>query len=260
MIVVVVALAAAVLLWPGRSGPISGLVRETRSDEDIPVRAGLRARAEVGWRGRGARDDELSDLASAAELLAMALRAGATAGRAVEVVAQEVEGPVASTFAEAADRLRVGDAAGPVLLARAGAVPALRLTAGAWTVSEELGVPLAGAMDVAARTLREQVSARRRLEAAAAGPRATMVLLTALPGVGLLAGVIFGLSPWAVVMHSPVTTASTVLGLGLTAAGWGMCRWVLARAGRPAPARAAARPTNGAAGMGDGDLGGRSRP
>ena len=68
--------------------------------------------------------------------------------------------------------------------------------AGAWSLSEDLGVALAPSMATSAKVLRARVQARRRLDASTAGARATMHLLTLLPLAGLLAGFAFGLTPW----------------------------------------------------------------
>ena len=62
-------------------------------------------------------------------------------------------------------------------------------------------------------------------------PQPRLVLVAAL--VGLLAGLAFGLTPWEVYGHSALTVISAVVGLGLTAAGWLVCRWLLARAVAP---------------------------
>ena len=57
---------------------------------------------------------------------------------------------------------------------------------------------------------------------------------TAAPLIaGVFAGLAFGLAPWEVYGHSPVTVASGLVGVALTGIGWLVCRWVLARALAP---------------------------
>lgn len=214
---------AAVLLWPGRAAAVGS------SGWRVPGRAP----AAGGRAGRRARSGSAASLADAAEGIAMALQAGATPARAVAVAGQEAGPPWAETLDEVARRLASGGDAGGAWRRRAAEHPEARLLAGAWTLSERLGSPLAATVSQAATVTREDLAARRRLEAATSGPRATMLMLTVLPLVGLLAGLAFGLAPWAVVAHSGVTMLSVAGGLILTGAGWALCRAVLARAMRP---------------------------
>ncbi|WP_338748648.1 type II secretion system F family protein [Janibacter alittae] len=207
----------AVLCWPGR-----------------PVATGVPwGRARSGrswWRPRSSPLADLEGLARVADLIAMTLRSGATPVTAVEVVAGEAPQPWAGVLFEVHGQLSSGAPAGQVWLAHAQQHPELGALAGAWTLSEDLGVALAPSMTTSAQVLRAQVQARRRLDASTSGARATMWMLTLLPLAGLLAGLAFGLAPWEVYGHSPVTMASACVGLGLTAIGWIVCRWVLSRA------------------------------
>ena len=59
--------------------------------------------------------------------------------------------------------------------------PALEPCAAAWRLSDECGVPLAPALEQAATSARSRLAAAQRIEAASAGARATMTLLTLLP-------------------------------------------------------------------------------
>lgn len=217
---VIALVLAAVLCWPGRrlgTGRPVGPVRGSR-----------------WWRGRrGSPVADLEELARVADLMAMTLRSGATPVTAVQVVIGESRQPWSHVLREVHDQLAAGGPAGKVWRAHARERPELGTLAGAWALSEELGVALAPSMTTSARVLRGQVQARRRLEASTAGARATMRMLTLLPLVGMLAGLTFGLAPWEVYGYSVVTVVSALVGLGLTAAGWLVCRWVLARAVAP---------------------------
>ncbi|QNF93735.1 type II secretion system F family protein [Janibacter sp. YB324] len=219
---------AAALVWPGRASRV-GL----RGADAV----GDRGPAALGWwrrvRAGRAPVEDLESLATVADLLAMALRSGATPVSAVDVVAREAPRPWREVLEEVGVQLARGGAAGAVWQLHAHDHPHLAPVAGAWSLSEDLGVALAPSMATSARVLRARVQARRRLDASTAGARATMHLLTLLPLAGLLAGFAFGLTPWGVYGHSPLTMLSVVVGLALTAAGWLVCRWVLGRAVAP---------------------------
>lgn len=209
---------AAVLCWPGR-GATSGVPR---------------AHPALGrWRRRASPLEDLESLARVADLLAMTLRSGATPVTAVAVVTEQASSPWAGVLGEVHGQLAAGAPAGEVWQRHARERPELSALAGAWALSEDLGVALAPSMATSAQVLRAQVQAQRRLDASTSGARATMRMLTLLPLAGLLAGFAFGLTPWEVYGHSPVTMASAVVGVGLTALGWVLCRWVLARAVAP---------------------------
>ncbi len=218
-LLVVSLVLAAVLCWPGR-GVGAGVPREPAA---LPWR----------WRRRPSPVADLEALARVADLLAMTLRSGATPMTAVSVVAGEATQPWSGVLDEVHEQLMTGAPAGAVWQRHARERPELGPLAGAWALSEDLGVALAPSMTTSAQVLRAQVQARRRLEASTSGARATMRMLTLLPLVGLLAGFAFGLTPWEVYGHSPVTLVSALVGLGLTGVGWMVCRWVLARAVAP---------------------------
>lgn len=215
---VVALVITAVLCWPGRCAP-------------VPPRGGR------AWLPRPSRRRspvaDLESLAGVADLLAMTLRSGATPVVAVEVVAAQSPHPWSEVLTQVHEHLAGGAPAGAVWRTHAGRLPELRALAGAWALSEDLGVALAPSMTTSARVLRSRVQARRRLDAATAGARATMRMLTLLPLVGLLTGFAFGLTPWEVYGHSVVTAVSAVIGVGLTGLGWATCRWILVRAVAP---------------------------
>lgn len=215
---------AAALVWPGRAESV-GLAGTSMSPQ-LALRRKWRAPA-------GTRVSDLEALAGVADLLAMALRSGATPTSALRVVASQTPRPWRSVLEEVAECLAQGSPAGDVWRRHAVGRPELGPLSGAWSLSEDLGVALAPSMATSAQVLRARVQARRRLEASTAGARATMRLLTLLPLVGLLAGFAFGLSPWEVYGHSVLTMACAVVGLALTACGWAVCRWILARAVAP---------------------------
>ncbi|MBR7743386.1 hypothetical protein KC207_08800 [Phycicoccus sp. BSK3Z-2] len=108
----------------------------------------------------------------------------------------------------------------------------LGVLARALRLIEETGAPASGVVLAAATAVREGAAVRARTEAAVAGPRASMRLLTALPLVGPLGGVLLGLDP-ASLYGSPAARASLAAGVVLTALGWLLARRLVARARRP---------------------------
>ncbi len=222
-VAVVLLVLAAVLCWPARSSA------------PVPRRSVPRSGSRVRWPGRGRPSPlrDLQSLAETAELIAMVLRSGALPTTAVGVVRQRAPDPWAEVLGQVHEQLRRGADAGEVWRSHARHRPELGAVAGAWTLSEELGVALAPSMTISAQVLRDRVQAHRRLAAATSGARATMRMLTLLPLAGLLGGMLFGLTPWEVYGHSVLTAASAAIGLILTLAGWAIGRWVLARAVAP---------------------------
>ncbi|AVZ38529.1 hypothetical protein CT688_02530 [Dietzia sp. JS16-p6b] len=91
--------------------------------------------------------------------------------------------------------------------------------AGAWLLATRHGVVLAEVVD----GLRADVASRReravRVDAALAGPRATAVILTGLPGFGVLLGSGFGADPLGVLFGGPIGGALCLIGVGFLATG-----------------------------------------
>lgn len=91
--------------------------------------------------------------------------------------------------------------------------------AGAWLLSTRHGVVLADVVD----GLRTDVASRRaravRVDSTLAGPRATAVILTALPAFGVLLGSGFGADPLSVLLQGPLGGALCLAGAVFLAAG-----------------------------------------
>ena len=134
---------------------------------------------------------------------------------ALVAAAQEDGGPWGAACVEAAD----GDSD-------------LAFLAAAWQLTDEFGVAAAPAARASAAVLRERAASDDRRTVLAAGPRASMWLLTLLPLCGPLVAVVLGL-PVGDVYGSPPALAAATVGLGLTALGWFWSRTVLRRALRP---------------------------
>ena len=115
----------------------------------------------------------------------------------------------------------------------AAAADAYRVVGSVWDLALETGGPLADAVEDLTGHLREQVRLNGRLEALAAGPRASARLLTLLPVVGPALAVLIGADPADLYLSSPVASGSAVAGLMLTVLGWRWSRAMVRSAARP---------------------------
>jgi tight adherence protein B len=108
------------------------------------------------------------------------------------------------------------------------------LLARAWSLTEDMGVPLAEAVRATAGLLEARIAHERRLTGAVAGARATVNLLTVLPIGGPLLGLVLGIGPGELLAGSRLTQGSLVLGLSLAGIGrWWVQRMVRAVARGP---------------------------
>ncbi|MET3861091.1 tight adherence protein B [Dietzia sp. 2505] len=209
------------------------------------VGADLRRRAGV----RGHRLERLGSWERALDDASSALRAGAGPEEALRRAAEgarsgdpgvaavlsaagshaRLGGDVAAALYAAAARQTGGTESGRVAAGKAAAGGAAagdrrvdRVAgelAGAWLLAARHGVALAVVVD----GLRADVASRReravRVDAALAGPRATGVILTALPGFGVLLGSGFGADPLGVLLGGRIGGMLCLIGAGFLAAG-----------------------------------------
>lgn len=224
-----------VVLWPGRRP-------EARAHRGAPGqpgmdRDGLRSR----WRRWWSTELRLprsgpSWVAEFAELSAVGLDAGLPSGEAARLACAVGSAgfPQMHTLGELlavteSEGGRLGDA-----LAQASRRDRdLAFLAAAWRLSEELGAAAAPAARLTAEVLGERAASSQRRAVLAAGPRASMWLLTLLPLAGPGVVVVLGL-PVSEVYGTGGAGAAGLLGLGLTASGWLWSRRLLSRALRPA--------------------------
>ncbi|MFW5470736.1 hypothetical protein ACOCJ4_11875 [Knoellia sp. CPCC 206435] len=227
-------ISMAVLLWP-RSRPARPVLRPARAGGgELPggLRAGFRRlwstevhvrRADRGW------------VAEFAELSAVGLDAGLPPGEsarlacAVGATTSTQMGRLGEVLAETESE---GGLLGEALTQVASDDRDLAFLAAAWQLSEELGAAAAPAARLTAEVLRERSASEERRTVLAAGPRASMWLLTLLPLTGPLVAILLGLPVSAVYGTSAAVTAGLV-GLCLTASGWAWSRRLLGRALRP---------------------------
>jgi tight adherence protein B len=168
-----------------------------------------------------ARDEGAAATVEVTVALAGELRAGRTPAQALAAVAV-VAGPLRPALDAAGLAVSVGaDAAGEI--ARAAALPGaerLRYVAAAWSVAESAGGRVAVVLDRLSEAMDSDDELRRELDAAMSGPRATMVLLAALPLLGLALGQSVGAHPLQLLLHRPIgwallAAAATLDGLGV---------------------------------------------
>lgn len=119
------------------------------------------------------------------------LQVGAPSGVALARAFAEISDLCPRSLAAA----RFGGDIADGLRADAMSVPALSGLAAVWRVAEDSGSGLANACAALLQGLRDSEELRRTLDAQLAGPRASARMLSALPLVGLLMGLLLGGNP-----------------------------------------------------------------
>lgn len=239
-------LVTAIVVWPRSGGPRSLPRSRGRAPSDqwgakgdgpsesgpFPwVRRVLAREVRFGPRRRGW-------VADFAELSAVGLDAGLPAAEAARL-ACDVGGSAATRTEFAAlgqlmkDAQQRGGSVGASLRQAAEGDRDLAFLAAAWQLTDKFGVAAAPAARASAAVLRERAASDDRRTVLAAGPRASMWLLTLLPLSGPLVALLLGL-PVGEVYGSAVALVAALGGLLLTGLGWFWSRTVLRRALRPA--------------------------
>ncbi len=205
--------------WPALAGALAGAGGAVLSTPLVAVLAGVlaagAARAVVRQR-EGRRDDERLDaLADALAALAAELRSGrpleAATQAAVAVCADERS---AGALARA---LRAPEAGPPG--AGSDLDRALERIAAAVLLSARTGCSLAAVAGAVEDDLRARRRHRLELRSATAGPRASAALLAGLPLLALAMGSGIGADPWAVLTTTATGQLLLLLGVALEAAG-----------------------------------------
>lgn len=177
-------------------------------------------------RGRGVAADRRR-LLDALRLLVADLEAGAGPAQALAAAAETC--PSRPELVQAARAAGAGsDAAGDLVPS---ADPHVRALGLAWRLGAASGAALAGVLGRVAGDLAEVDARRRTVAVAVAGPRASAVLLSALPALGLVLGAAMGAHP----LHFLLDGAGRAVGgagLLLDAAGLFWIRRILRRAER----------------------------
>jgi tight adherence protein B len=192
--------AAAVLvlvMLPGRALPQAPALRLPAR----PVGAEVRRRAALEW----------------VEALAAETRAGRDPLSAVVAAAAQLDRAPDPVVAAAAAAAAGGDVA--AALRAPGAGDLLLAAAACWEVASGSGAGLAASLTALADAAREDERVRRELRTGLAEPRATALVLAALPAVGLLLGAALGADPLAWLLGSPPGAVVLASGIVLEALG-----------------------------------------
>lgn len=152
--------------------------------------------------------------------LAGELRAGLPPPLALRAAASTVDGPLAATLSGAASTAALGgDAAASLMADRSTVDAGLSRVAAGWRMSARCGASLGEVLERIEGDLRAERAHLRRVEAELAGPRATALLLAALPVLGLGLGASMGARPGHVLLHTLPGQLALLAGTALDAVG-----------------------------------------
>src|SRR5665811_1256037 len=185
-------------------------------------------------RGLAAEQVSPQDLLSLLDAISPALEAGVAPASALRIAADSRSGsgrpdPLAALAKDMASAAADGATLGPLWRAAAETAgsPELLLLAQAWSLTEDIGAPLAQAVRTTAALLQARIAHERRLVAAVAGAKATVNLLTVLPIAGPLLALVLGIGPAELFVGSRLTQGSLLLGLCLAGIGRWWVRWMV---------------------------------
>jgi tight adherence protein B len=201
---------------PSRAGPgwpaglaAGGLLLVVHLPVPAAVAAVVAAAAVVRLRRRR-RAEQLREQRSAATVeitfaLAGELRAGRTPAEALTAVAA-VAGPLGPAFEAARATVAMGGSAAEVIAdaARLPGAERLRYVAAAWAVAASAGGRIAVVLEGLSEAMDDDDELRRELDAAMAGPRATIAMLGGLPLLGFGLGQAVGAHPLRLLLHQPL--------------------------------------------------------
>jgi tight adherence protein B len=259
---VAVLAAAGVLLWPPRfarrrlailptapalptaaaqGSSATLLVPDAPSSAPASTKSSAIGRARRLLSGRPSEGVAAHDLLGLLEAIAPALEVGIDPASALRFAAQARAGsghpdPLGALASDIALAAAQGAKVGPMWrdAARSAGSAELLMLAQAWSLTEDMGVPLAQAVRTTVGLLEARIAHERHLEGAVAGARATVNLLTILPVAGPLLALVLGIGPGELYGGSRFTQISLALGLGLAGVGrWWVHRMVRAVARGP---------------------------
>ena len=107
---------------------------------------------------------------------------------------------------------------------------AWRALAAAWRVATDAGAPLAPSLRAFASSLRALADAQREITVALSGPVATARLVTALPAVGIVFGMLLGFNTLGVLVGTPAGGVCLAVGVVLMLVAWAWNRRLVASA------------------------------
>jgi len=224
----------AAVLAAGAAGLIAALAAAASGATQrvvAPALAGALAGAVGGWLFgtvvAGRRDDRLlGSVVAAVGALSAELRAGRAEAAALGSAAAVAEPGLAAVLQGAADVAAFGGDVAGTLQHRSDAAafpPAVRSAmlrvAAAWAVSRDCGTPIASVLDQVYEDLRAHRRRSQLMAAQLAGPRASAVLLSLLPALGILLGTAIGAHPVGVLLGTAPGQLALLVGVCLDAAG-----------------------------------------
>lgn len=200
------------LVAAGPAGALAGAA--------IAVTVRRRRSARIAAAGAAATATEVAD---ALRRITDELRAGAHPAAALDGV--HADGPLAwAVLRDAAAAARMGDDVSRALRRQAVGQPLvaadLARIADSWALADRHGIPLAELLSGVHSAIAWRVQYGRRVHAQLAGPRATAMVLTSLPGLGLLLGQLLGADPMGVLRDGLLGQLLLMAGVGLTTVGF----------------------------------------
>ena len=246
MLTAIVLAGLACLLWPGTSSVACSAPPPETTTADRPVevqepRPNGRADEASRWvrrHVRGSPSGGSAWVADFAEVVVVGLDAGLGLGSAVVASARSpgVLDHAPWLHVRLVESVAAGRGVSGCLEPPSGVGPQdrhdLALLAAAWRLVEEVGARASDVTRAAAEAVRSRRADHERATVLAAGPRASMWLLTALPLAGPVAGAVVGLAPDRLYAGGAARGAA-LAGLLLTCGGWWWSQRLLARARRP---------------------------
>ncbi len=125
----------------------------------------------------------LAEFPIALDVIRRALRAGYSADRALEMVAEQQKGPIGRVFHTLSDKMRLGESPEAVLgdMANRLGVDEFRMLSIVLVLQRETGGSLAEATDNFAKIIRSRENLRKKIKALSAEVRVTAIILASLP-------------------------------------------------------------------------------
>ncbi|MEW1898699.1 type II secretion system F family protein [Streptomyces albidoflavus] len=218
---------------------VAGAVLAAAGQSFLPLAAGCaavplarrRLAARAATRARERRAEAVRELCGA---LAQEVRSGRQPVAALLHAVGEARGLGGAEAGVTAAARFGGDVAG-ALREAAGAPGAEGLSglAACWEVAVDRGAGLASGVERLAAALRAERDQAADLAAQLAGARSTVLMLAALPLLGLVLGWAMGADPLRVLLHTPAGLACLLMGSALESAGLWWALGIVRRAGVP---------------------------
>lgn len=160
-------------------------------------------------------------LAEALRSLVASLRAGAHPATAAEAAAADAQPPTDATMRAIAAAARLdGDMSRALDTVRAPALTsALTRVSTAWQLAQRHGLPLADVLDAVRRDLEQRARFARQVLARMAGPKASALVLSVLPALGIALGEAMGARPVQLLTSTGLGQLLLLTGVTLLCAG-----------------------------------------